>query len=89
MSGDRGSMTKAHHAKEPLVGIEHVTVVDRFDLIHLSPQVCDALVHPPGGRVLSRRPFLRRGVVAHYDRHLKLGLSRQEVADLIAFLQTL
>lgn len=44
MSGDRGSMTKAHHAKEPLVGIEHVTVVDRFDLIHLSPQVCDALV---------------------------------------------
>ena len=30
-----------------------------------------------------------RDVVAHYDRHLKLGLSEQEVADLIAFLRTL
>jgi len=32
---------------------------------------------------------LGRDVVAHYDRHLKLGLSGQEGADLIAFLQTL
>ncbi len=30
-----------------------------------------------------------RDVVDHYDRHLKLGLSEQEITDLIAFLRTL
>jgi hypothetical protein len=30
-----------------------------------------------------------RDVVDHYDRHMKLGLTEEEIADLIAFLRTL
>jgi hypothetical protein len=42
-----------------------------------------------GGYYHDGRFRTMRDVVAHYDSHLKLGLSEQEVSDLIAFLRTL
>ena len=42
-----------------------------------------------GGYYHDGRFHTLRDVVVHYDGHLKLGLSEQEVSDLIAFLRTL